>query len=220
MWISSGASGSSEDDGDDGVRDWQLFQQPDNEVPVPVPLHLVLARTSDLAVVVDGAQVYSRGFAFALTVLARQDPGHGHDLFQQISGHAPDGERLLFGIEFADGRRAANTSEMLPRPQSATGGGVSLVAQGGGGGGRRFRQDFWVTTLPPAGPLRFVVRWDAQQVEEAVVETDGSLLGTAAQWVEELWPWEPERPGAWEPELPVLPADGWFAQLRDEPRGG
>lgn len=216
MW--SNLSGPSGSDGETAaqVEQWQRLQRPDNEVAVVVPLSMVLARSDDVAVVVAGVQAHRAGFAFTLSALVRRQPRLDHDVFRQVAGHAPAGERLLLGLEFADGRRGSNIDTATAWPPALAAGGpqaISVMDSGGSGGGRRFDLHFWVTPLPPEGPLRFVLRWDAQQVAEAVVEVDGGLIASAGDQAQELWPWEPEDPQPWEPGAPQLPVDGWFAQL-------
>ncbi|TNM67749.1 hypothetical protein FHN55_10095 [Streptomyces sp. NP160] len=66
--------------------------------------------------------------------------------------------------------------------------------------------------LPPPGPVRFVVRWDAQGVPEATAEVDGAAIARAGAGAEELWPWEPAPEQPWDPPAPDLPDDGWFSR--------
>ena len=50
---------------------YRRTSRPDNEVPVALPLNVVLARTDDAAVALIGLQVYSTGVAFQLAVRTR-----------------------------------------------------------------------------------------------------------------------------------------------------
>jgi hypothetical protein len=72
-------------------------------------------------------------------------------------------------------------------------------------------QEWWLTPLPPAGPLRLVVRCGLFGLPEASVVLDGAAIRAAAEEVVVLWPWAPPRREA-EPEPPALdlPADSWF----------
>lgn len=191
-------------------------QEPENEVPVPVALSPVVVRTDDVAVVLSGFQAFTSGFAFTLSVLLRHDPGHRSDVFGQVAGHAPSGELLLLGLELTDGRRASSAGPAAwappPGDQDDADDALVLVSGGGGGGGRRYDQRYWVAPLPPPGPVRFVVRWDAQGVPESAAEVDGAAIAAAGAGAQELWPWEPEAEQPWEPSQPDLPDDGWFSR--------
>lgn len=89
---------------------------------------------------------------------------------------------LKFGVEFSDGRKATNLSVRgtgTGEPQEPV-----LWSMGGGGGGGRWRQDFWVWPLPPAGPLAFVCEWPAAGVALSRAEADArQLLDAAARAV-------------------------------------
>jgi hypothetical protein len=71
----------------------------------------------------------------------------------------------------------------------------------------------WLSPLPPAGPLRVVVRCDLLRLPETVTELDGTAIRAAAAEVVTLWPWVSPREA--EPQLtpppPDVPADSWFA---------
>lgn len=103
--------------------------------------------------------------------------GLGHRLYELIAGHshphaeppAAD-ERLRLGLEYADGRTATNVNPMPlpadPRAGDLADDEVVLAQSGGGGGGRTFEQGYWVTPLPPPGPLAFVCAWPALGITE------------------------------------------------------
>ena len=125
---------------------------------------IVLARTDQLALVVDCVRAYPNGVAFTLTAIARGDQ-ELHDLM----GHPRPGDRLdpedmlRVGVELSDGRRAI---EMPPwgghggdRPASPV-----LRRGRGGGGGSRYDFEYWLWPLPPRGALTFVCRWRARGV--------------------------------------------------------
>ncbi|SDO08130.1 hypothetical protein [Geodermatophilus sp. DSM 45219] len=183
---------------------------PDNEVPVALPQNLLLGRTDDVAVALLGLQVYSTGVSFDLAVRARAGAvlGAGRSLNELFWEHRPGAaQQFLFGVEFADGRRASN----LPGPGRADD--VVFHSGGGGGGDTSIDQSWWLSPLPPEGPLRLVVRCPDLDLAESVVELDGSEIQRAAQHVVVLWPWEAPRDHGHEEALPSpdLPADSWFA---------
>ena len=89
-----------------------------------------------------------------------------------------------------------------------------IFHQGGGSGGDScIEQAWWLSPVPPPGPLRLVLRCDDLGIEETTVELDGDAMARAVDDVVELWPWEPPRSSDPEPPpLPDLPADSWFAR--------
>jgi len=183
--------------GDDGTSR-PVWQPPDNELPVGVPVAALLARTDDVAVALVGAQVYSSGVSLDVVVSARS-------VTEEISELVFGGRRgrgLLMGVEFADGRRGSLHGD---------GGDVLLTSRGGGGGGRSVQQGFWLHPVPPPGPLAVVALAPGLGVEETRTELDGGLFAAAVDGVVELWPWEPEEagPGLVEPD-PDLPEGSWF----------
>lgn len=210
----------ADDDGQpspEGLERWyRSRQQPENEVPVAVPFTAVLGRTEALAVVLTSVHACSTGFGFQVCLRLRRSPAPGDDVYGQFTSSAGAGGQFLLGVEFADGRRGSvlgGPGDWPPQP-GAQGSGqeVSLSGTGGGGGGRSFDQGWWVAPLPPDGPLRLVVRWDAQELQEAVTEVDGAAVARAGRSAQVLWPWEPDRAEGGEPEGPRRPTSGWFAQ--------
>lgn len=176
-------------------------------MPVALPQNVLLARTDDVAVALLGLQVCSTGVSFHLTVrvraaaLSRLD----HTLTELVWDHGQRGGRFLMGVEFADGRRASN----LPGASSE---GVVFHSGGGGGGDTSIDQSWWLSPLPPEGPVRLVVRCPELGIGEAAVRLDGTALRRAADDVLTLWPWEsPERDHHGPPPPPDLPHDSWFA---------
>jgi hypothetical protein len=193
----------------DGADDEVLrrMQRPDNELPVALPANRLLARTDDVAVGLVGLQVFSTGLSFELAVRVRPSADRVgrslHDLFWAASSQ--EGAAFLLGIEFADGRRL---STLQPDAE-----GTVLHQAGGGGGDAAVDQAWWLSALPPDGPLTVVVRCDALGIPETVSVLDGTAVRAAAADVVTLWPWE--RPPAYrdEPHPPGLdlPPDSWFA---------
>jgi hypothetical protein len=203
MWTSTHPHGEPDDD----VQ--RRMQAPENEVPVALPQNLLLARTDDVAVALIGLQVYTTGVAFELTVRMRPSARQRfpHTLDELVWRHGPDGSRFLLGVEFADGRRASS----LP---GVDGGDVVFHPGGGSGGVATVEQSWWLSPLPPEGPLRVVVRCAELGIPEASVVLDGTAIRRAADDVMTLWPWErpPEYGGSEPPPPPDLPDDSWFAR--------
>jgi hypothetical protein len=201
--------------GDDDER-MRRFSAPENEVPAAVPVSAVLARNDSSALTLTGVQVFSTGMGFTLTLRCRPEalPAGEVDLGELMwRGRRGQDAGLLVGVEFTDGRRASN----LPGrdPFGAPGGSEDLVFTQGSGSGQQLsvEQQWWLSPLPPGGPVRLVVRCDVLGLPETVTELDGTAIGAAAEDVVVLWPWvSPSVSEPPEPAAPDLPADSWFAE--------
>jgi hypothetical protein len=186
--------------------------RPENEIPVAVPLNTVLARTDDIALALLGLQVYSTGLSVDLALRARVPPtGPQRDLGQFLFGPPHRTAGLLVGLEFADGRRITNTGP--PFAGATDEDGFVFHPGGGSGGTLAADQSWWLSPLPPAGPLRIVVRCEPLGIAETSTVIDGTAIVQAAARVVELWPWEPapEPPPPWE-QPPDVPGDSWFSR--------
>jgi hypothetical protein len=210
MWASYG---SSEDGPDEQF--FRRMSAPENEIPVAVAVNTVLARTGDVAVALQRLSVYTTGVSFDLVVRLRPDAAQaaGHDLNELVWGHGPAPARggFLLGVEFADGRRASN---LAGRPGPTPGDEIVFTQGGGSGGMASVEQSWWLNPLPPAGPLRFVVRCPGLGIEERSVVLDGAAIQAASRDVVVLWPWAPPPESApFEPPAPPdLPDDSWFSR--------
>ncbi|WP_138760409.1 hypothetical protein [Modestobacter altitudinis] len=200
----------------DDAEQSRRFSAPENEVPATLPVSAVLTRTEHAAVTLTGVQVFSTGIGFTLAARCRPEalPDGEADLHELLwRGHRGRDTALLVGVELADGRRASN----LPGrdPFATAGGPEDLVFTQGSGSGHELtvEQEWWLSPLPPAGPLRIVVRCDLLGLPETVSELDGAAIRAAAEGVVVLWPWVPphvREPR--EPPAPDVPADSWFAR--------
>jgi hypothetical protein len=212
------AHGGDEDDDLGALR----YGRPSNELPVPVPVSVVLARTDDVAVALVGVQAYTSGISFTLSVRLRHSrvlPGR-RDLHELVGGWSARTEgRLLLGVEFSDGR-AASTAGVGRSPAPGSGLGQALLVPAGGGGGElSVDHDYWLTPVPPPGPLDVVLACAGLGIEETTVQLDGDALVQAAARAEVLWPAaETDEPD--ELDEPDLPDGGWFGALRDPDEPG
>jgi hypothetical protein len=219
----------SDDESAAAFEDWnRRMSAPENEAPAGLPFSVVLGRTDQTAVFLTAFQVYSTGLAFTLSIRLRSEPrGHlGHRIHELVSGHGhvePDvalDDRLLLGVEFADGRTATNLP-MPWRPPFGEDAGPrdapTLNMSGGSGGSRSYDQDLWLSPLPPAGPVIVVCRWPGFGIAESQTALDGAAIVAALESVQTLWPWEPAVEPDLEPSEPQLPADGWFASALRRP---
>ena len=73
-------------------------------------------------------------------------------------------------------------------------------------------QDWWLSPLPPEGPLLVVVRCPEIGLEETVAELDGTATRRAGEAATVLWPWQPPVEPSAEPSPPPdVPVGSWFA---------
>jgi hypothetical protein len=199
----------------DDDEQFRRFSAPENEVPATVPVSAVLARSDASALTLTGVQVFSTGIGFALSLRCRPEalPDGRPDLHDLLwRGRPGQDTALLVGVEFADGRRASN----LPGRDrfAAAAGPEDLVFTQGSGSGHQLtvEQEWWLSPLPPAGPLRVVVRCDLLGLGETSTELDGAAIRAAAEDVVVLWPWvSPSSVEPPEPPAPDVPGDSWFA---------
>jgi hypothetical protein len=120
----------------------------------------------------------------------------------------PGAPPLLLGLELADGTRVDNVGD----PDR---GGEVVFTQGSGSGSEySVDHSWWLSPLPPAGPLTVVVRCPELGLPETSAVLDGTAIRAAAEGVVELWPWEPpRRRGPGRPRsAPEIPEDSWFAR--------
>ena len=158
---------------------WDL---PVNEFPSAVVTGpLMFARTEEVAVAVIGVWAFQTGFEFWLDARFRhaQPPVEG--------GMAPQ-EAVHVGVQFADGRKDANFGRGPERAEGAALTGVALNPGGFGGGLRHRNWSYWVSPLPPAGPVTFVCEWAAAGIPETRASLDAQLIVDAARRSVRLWP--------------------------------
>jgi hypothetical protein len=90
-------------------------------------------------------------------------------------------------VQFADGRRATNIGGH-DRPVQ---GPVMWPLRGGGGGGAgesRFHQGYWISPLPPSGPVTVVCEWPAVGIPLVRHEVDAQLILDAAERARTIFP--------------------------------
>jgi hypothetical protein len=174
------------------------FGPPVDELPVCVPLTLVLARSETGVIALSHASVYSTGVAIELLVQARGLPEREaqrlfHEQHMPPTESDPSPAYLRLGIEFADGSRASNLQGRHQRhdPEQPPAGPV-LIQHGAGSGssgpGRvSMRPGFWLWPLPPPGPVRLVCEWPLLDIPLTTVELDADELRSAASRALKLW---------------------------------
>lgn len=196
-------------------RRQRRMSAPENELPGGAGVTLVLAQGDDAAVGVTHVEGFSTGWRFTLAVRLRRARlgGDLHTMLSRFPHHSlavPLEQRLLLGLEYADGKRASNLRDpRMDRPGDDDR--LAFTQQSGGGDDRSHDQTYWVCPLPPPGPVTFVLAWPAFGIPETRVELDGATILDAAARSRLLWPPQPPEEHE-EPPPPPGPAEGWFAE--------
>ena len=182
-------------------REWVApvwFGPPDDELPVCVPLALVLARSNRAVIALSHVTAYSTGIAIEFVVQSRGVPEReAQRLFHEQHMPPIEGDPapafLRVGVELADGSRASNIggrhqSHDPERPPD----GPILMQHGGGGGssgqGRvTMRPGFWMWPVPPPGVVRLLCEWPLLDIPLSSVELDGAALRAASERAVRLW---------------------------------
>nr|WP_296769467.1 hypothetical protein [Rhodococcus sp. (in: high G+C Gram-positive bacteria)] len=177
---------------------------PTNEIPANVPLHLVLARTENIAVWITGSNVYSTCVTFTTEARVLSS-----DRFLGMYGfgkpEAANTPPMLLGFEDSEGVRATNL------PGRRTG----LSANGSKGTGSTGRVGLILRPVPPPGPLTVHFAWPHFGIAETEQTLDGAIFAEAAERVVTLWDHADPAPIDMEnravPEIEI-PDGGWFAE--------
>ena len=196
---------------------WRPPAPPSNEIPRTIAVHSPLGRGPDAALFITSAQAYRGGVQFTVAVRLRRPTEHQPlNLMTQFMGGPtrdtvdPEG-RLLIGVELSDGRRAVMVNGLRPSSEEAADPAAVTLAWTPGGMHTELAAEarYWMTPLPPPGPLLMVLRWLELGIEETITELDGTSITAAGHDAEVLWP--PAPPLA-PPQPPAPPTTGWFAQ--------
>jgi hypothetical protein len=173
--------------------------RPSGQVPTPVATRLILARTGQVAVAVMGLWAFAAGFDLLVTVELRNEiPGTSVASFLADLDDEPlEDEFCRLGVQFSTGEKAANTERRPTREGSSDRTGPIMKVRGGGGGLLVREWRYWVSPLPPPGPLAFVCEWPAFGIAELRTEIDAQPILDAASQSIVLWvgPSDDRRPG-------------------------
>jgi hypothetical protein len=153
---------------------------------------LPLARSELAAVLIAYIDAYPDGFELEIATstrvafhdLRRERDGSA-DIFGRhwpMVGESRDAippQLLRIGIQYADGRAATN---IAGHDRPLEGPVMSPLSGGGGGSGgeSHFHQGYWISPLPPPGPVAVVCEWPALEVPLQRREVDAQLILDAA----------------------------------------
>ncbi|MEV6140684.1 hypothetical protein AB0L63_32540 [Nocardia sp. NPDC051990] len=176
-------------------------------MPVAIPVERVLVRTEDVVAALVGARAYREGIELSLHLYVQQ--GSDHSALSGFHGY-PGGvkDQFLVGVEFCDGRTATNIDRWRLDDDADT----AILMSGGSSASDGFSATtYYLTPLPPPGPLTVIVAWPAAGIAEQRVELDTEAFRRSAERAEVLWPVDSEAKSR---ELPRVVPDfapgGWF----------
>lgn len=155
------------------------WERPRAQFPRAAASALLLARTEVVAVAVSVIWAYPEGFEFWVQAQFREER-------RALDRHPAD-QSLHVGVQFADGRKAADVSR-VPEPAGSVEDGLILRPLSFGGGLWHQDRSYWVWPLPPPGPLWFVCAWDVYGIPESRAAVDARQVLEAAGHSIQLWP--------------------------------
>jgi hypothetical protein len=168
---------------------------------------MVLNRSESATLSIGYLDAYPEGFELDITAttsvayhdLGREGDDSGPDVFGRhwpMVGERRDSlppELLRVGVEFADGRKATNVSGHDSPMEGPVMWSLTGSARGGGGESY-FRQGYWISPLPPPGPVIFACEWPAVGVPLVRYEVDAQVILDAADRARALFPSGPRVP--------------------------
>jgi hypothetical protein len=162
----------------------------DGQLPAPLATRLVLARSDQVAVAVTGLRAFAAGFEFQVSVQLREAvPGTSAASFLgALDGEPLEDEFLRLGIQFSTGETAANTELRATHETGHEPAGPIMTIRVAGAGALSRDWTYWVSPLPPPGPLAFVCAWPAFGIAESRTEMEAQLILDAARDIIDLWP--------------------------------
>lgn len=183
--------------------DWRMPAR--NVKPVALAFDAILVQREELAVYVNGVNVYPNGFTLTVSSLRRQsesaglrdsrihDPnpfgGHRH---RGLAAAAEDVAGVLrLGVRFADGRSGVVEGFGVWRGDAEPSAPPTVSLHSGHGNESEWVQGLWVWGIPEAGDVDVVYSWVAEAVPESRLGLDGDVLREAATRAVTLWD-EPE----------------------------
>ncbi|GAA0979341.1 hypothetical protein ENKNEFLB_02630 [Nocardioides aquaticus] len=169
---------------------------PDDQLPGVVPVELIIGRSDQAVMMLTGLRAFPTGVAMTLLVRTRARMRRfdlNDEVFDGPYRHDQDDDwrrnRLKWGFEFADGRRATSVDAWPGSidPQDTPAHPV-LSGGGGGGGPSAVDRNYWLWPLPPAGALKVVCQWPQLGIGPTTSQIDANSIHAAATRAQPIWP--------------------------------
>lgn len=176
-----------------------------------------------MIVFISSLSVYTNGISFATEARGRGGPGSDDrrvSLLEGMLGEAfdptdpgarrPVQDRMLLGVELADGRRCVSTPRgqepnPVDEPLLLTTGGSETLGVGSA--------EWFLSPFPPPGDVRLFCAWPSAGIPETTTIISADDLLEAARRVRPLWPPQPVFDRQPDPSPVALAPDGWFANF-------
>ncbi|MEV4314106.1 hypothetical protein [Actinocrispum sp. NPDC049592] len=153
---------------------------------VTLPWSRTLGEGAEVLVALDRVRCWPDGVSLDIDVFAKHaivDVRRMGGLWGHSHGVPRSPGELLLGIRYADGQRVSTVDELPPGTDR-----LRMSAYGGSGSPFHFRYEFYMSPLPPEGPVSIVVRWLDKDLPETVTDLDGAAIREAAANAVEVWP--------------------------------
>jgi hypothetical protein len=170
--------------------------RPDNYIGAPIAMQFVLARSTEVVLVVRHVLAYLQGMEFELELLVTSEPDDPDELmgFEGLPYYMkkapnpnalPDG-LFRFGVQFSDGSKATTLRFYQPmhveRPDQPV-----LQREGSQNLGTGRIHHYWLWPLPTPGTLAFVCEWPAFGIGFTRHEVDASPIRLAGSKASAIW---------------------------------
>ena len=147
---------------------------------------LPFGRSEQTAIAIMGILAYRNGFEIFLTRLRRPDaPGFDEDL---EPGALASPETFRFSVEFSDGRTVTHDkpygrSSAIPHGDAEPAEPI-LWSRGEGGTSHYQLMRWWVSPLPPSGPVEFICQLGTREIRGGF---SARIILDAAQRSFQMW---------------------------------
>ena len=156
---------------------------PSGTVPVVVPSDVVVVRAAGMVVWAGAVTVYPEGFEF--TLLTLYDARTTTPPASWALDIAERGRMTWLEVQYPDGRRrAADLNTNTPHRQRQ---GPHLRVLDASGSDGCDVSRWWVTPLPPPGPVDLAIHLNGETTPTGVGRLDGAAMARAADRAEAVW---------------------------------
>lgn len=171
---------------------------PEDEVGVAVAVRTVLISQPRMFIAVTDCVAYSNGFALSVAMRSKDEiPPHQMGFGGPYK--EPDrGAGIQIGVRFSDGGETSEGQTPSPAlmnyyrewsegkdPELPAG--PVIVSSGGGGGGSTWNYTYFISPLPPDGPVMITCKWPARGLHAAGKSINGTAIRAAGQKSKSVW---------------------------------